>query len=292
MPLPRCPRSIRYPRGKFRLAWTVLLFVSGLILLVAVAGCGYGGAGRTTTPTTTTSPSSGRANIVVHSSSAQAGHNVVATATAHCETGETLVSGGFAADIFEADAIIANYPSAANAWTVSGSSPASSITLVAYADCLTNNTGVGIVMAHAQSSATNATVNCPTGATVTGGGYQGVAPRSSYPHGNGWALWSSGAQSATVWALCATRGLTPAPAATTTFTLPTGFGANGGAFATCGAGQIVAGGGFRNDDVYALTDDALTPDGASWGLGANANVSSSSAPLGGTVYAVCVTRSS
>lgn len=254
--------------------------------LVVVAGCGYGSAGGTPQ----TAARGGRATLVAHSSTAEADRNAMATATAHCASGEKLLSGGFAADIFEADAIVASYPSAADAWTVSGSSPASSITLTAYAYCLANGSGVDLEQVQVQSSGTSATASCPAGAILTGGGYQGAAPKSSFPEGNGWALEWSGGQSARVWALCAIRGLTAAPLATTQYTLAAGYGVSGGGSASCGAGQLVTGGGFRNDGLYALIENALTSDGADWSVGANANTNTPSVTPGGTVYAVCVTQ--
>jgi hypothetical protein len=212
------------------------------------------------------------------------------TVTSACQPGEQLLSGGFYVYAFEAAAdVVASYPSTPNAWTVTDDNTLGPcyVTIFAYATCLQApySVGVRIVSSASQSSAgaSQATsTDCPPGAVITGGGFQGGIS-SSRPTSSGWTSAISGPGK--VFALCATKRLRGAPAASATFTTQTVFGSPQGASAHCPDGQLVTGGGYSfAQGETSIAVNALAPDATSWGIGAAGGYN----PVSVVVWATCV----
>jgi hypothetical protein len=233
----------------------VALLAGFLVLLLPLAACGN---------------DSGIPPLT-HTASSQIPPNTLGTVTAHCGSGEQLVGGGVSANYANSGAVVASYPSAADAWTVSASSPDSAFELQAYAYCLQPSMAVAVQVVQAQRSGESAIAICPSGAVLTSGGYTGGAARSSYPTiiradptptpapfgepsdshptmgtGIGWTSDVPGAKQVTTYALCATRGLTASQIAFTSST----FGLFDSGNVHCPTNeQLVTGGGFHVFDI-------------------------------------------
>lgn len=209
--------------------------------------------------------------------------------TVTCNSGEQLLSGGFAGDSFEgAVYVVESYPSAANTWTVTVDNTAapSWVQMTVSVYCLQANYSIAATIVHAANSGSGpVAANCPTGSALVSGGYAGTTRLTvSAPEGNGWQ-----SDAANVYAVCATQSLTAAASASATFTTPTNT-TSGGAIATCGSGQLATGGGFSGiaagGGTPVISSQATT---TGWAVAAEGS-SSSQATV--TVWAVCVSSSS
>ncbi len=97
------------------------------------------------------------------------------TVTATCEQHEQLLSGGYYVNAWEAAAnVVASYPSSKDSWTVTDDNTLgpSSVSITAYANCLQAPYSVGLRLMSSTPLATK--VDCPAGAVMTGGGFQGT----------------------------------------------------------------------------------------------------------------------
>jgi hypothetical protein len=245
-----------------------------LTLVLGVCACGSAPVDAAR-PKQTQPPSTLTAKLVSYSSpSVRAETNQPATATATCNAGEQVIAGSFSADIFEADSIIASYPSSDHAWTVIADSPVSFIILSVQAYCVPADFPLGIKIVQGSG-----TVTCPTGSVLVNGGFQGGAS-TSQPDGNGWT-----SDSATTYALCATQHLAAGAVVSAPEKLPPGFGVGGGGSVTCAQDQVATGGGFSGG-AYSPTYFGPGANFSGWAINGSANNSSSPdpAPL---VWAVC-----
>jgi hypothetical protein len=208
-----------------------------------------------------------------------------------CRAGEQVVGGGFvASDLFEYAAwISASYPSSATTWTVVGSAPASFFDLAAVVYCAPIARPAGVQIVHA-SSAGSATVACPQGTVLLGGGFHAAQPVSaSQPRGNGWMSGSTradsgGGEGGTVdaYALCAT-GLVRAgqvvQASFNAHSMSRGY-QPGGADAACPSGQLALGGGFAVGELV-LASQTRDASFSGWAVAAGGEADV-------TISAVCV----
>lgn len=116
----------------------------------------------------------------------------LATATASCQTGEQMLSGGWAVTtpayqdkvtrggithtVTDEYFIAASYPSSANSWTVTFTNQAigsGDVLGTAHVECLTKGSAPTIVSQSGNTNSGNTlTVNCPQNMHLTGGGYQ------------------------------------------------------------------------------------------------------------------------
>jgi hypothetical protein len=230
----------------------------------------------TATPSTDAQPPATLTALIVSASSpsVRAEVNQPATATATCSAGEQVIASSFVADIFEADGITASYPSAANAWTVIASSPASFIILSVQAYCVPASFPLGIKIVQGTGK-----VTCPSGSVLVNGGFQGGADTSK-PDGNDWT-----SDGATTYALCATQHLAAGSAVSAPEQLPPGFGVSGGGTAACPQDQVATGGGFSGGQ-YSPSFFGPDKNFSGWAIGASANNFSSPQPAP-LVWAVC-----
>ena len=163
--------------------------------------------------------------------------------TASCQRGEQMLSGGYAVDAFESANIMSSYPSGPSSRTVSTVNNASPgwIVLSASVNCLHANVSVGAHIVHGtvnifNGTAQNATVKCPAGAVVTGGGYMTAGfVEASTPRASSWNAVISGGSRAEIFAVCATKHVRAATTAGALFTIEQCFGCPGSGQAKCGA---------------------------------------------------------
>jgi hypothetical protein len=226
------------------------------------------------------------------------------TVTATCPSGDPALSGGWAVDDPLAF-VTASYSSGASAWTVVAHDEGQDgqshpVTVTAYADCLQANftaTTQIISLTIPAPSPHTATLSCPSGTVVMGGGYRGNAatasfPRASQPFHNNWqaVLWQQPSSSIkpTLFAVCATNHLSAAsqPSAAHTF----GLFANGTVSVACPAGQVLVGGGSAESGAGNVVTDAATSNDSHWRAQVEGPTPAAGpgATLIVTVYAVCV----
>lgn len=274
---------------------------------------------QTSVPSATTKPTP-KAAISEVTRSVSAMQNSADTeeisATAICPAGTTLVGGGYRLQPSSNTQLIfvrASYPSVANAWTVIESNPQSGgeVTLTASAMCLTASVPVtaSIASAAVGSGAAAGTATCPTGTSLTGGGFMQErsganvvnisAPTSA---GNGWRVSSISEipSPLTVYAMCAsaTPALTPAAITTTTAAIP--INREGTAAAGCQTGQLLIGGGYtftKGAGYFLGKDVSMSDTRTAWAVQAYNLYTWSGVgptptpppPMQVTAYAICVT---
>jgi hypothetical protein len=144
-----------------------------------------------------------------------------------------------------------SYPSAPNAWTASGASAPSSLTLTADAYCLQSPAAAITIV-----NATGEAIDCPAGDFVLGGGYRNSVG-SSTPNATrtGWRI--QGGQSSEVFALCTHGSLSMEPPVQSTFKVPAAIGNSSSGYANCPAGQFSTGGGFSGGSI---SDQGVAPN--------------------------------
>ena len=295
--------------------------MTALALCLILAGCSGGGAAAHPTPTATPAPHANMVRVSNTKNVADGGISVTATATcpsgdpaingdcgvtasAACPGGEPLLSGGYS---LQADAgyVVSSYPSSASAWTVTvhnegNGGTGGPVTLTAYANCLQANFPVTAQVASASPSvladgnARSASINCPAGTLVTGGGFQGSNGNSlSMPSGNGWTAQLSVqvGSSATpkLFVICAsgklTAGATPSNSAPVTIATPADLTVG------CPTGQLLVGGGYGEGDYLGgASTSAGTSDFTQWLVQATIQgATGPGATITETGYAVCIT---
>ncbi len=277
----------------------VLLLLAIISILSACQTTSSKATSTTTTNTTAAAPTGSKTTapsftvVQVVRRDAQ-GDNVpggkIGMVTATCEPGEQMLSGGYYVYAWEAEAnVVASYPSGPNAWTVTDDNThGTDLTITAYANCLQAPYSVGLRLVSSTSLSSGTpqatTIACPSGAVLTGGGFQvagGIAALT--PTAHGWRIMPGGVGK--VFALCATERLRAAPATSATFTTKMVFGSPQGGSAHCPDGQIVTGGGysFAQGETF-IAVNALAPDAASWNIGAAGGYNAVSV----VVWATCV----
>jgi hypothetical protein len=268
-------------------------------------------SGPGTTATATTTPT---ASITVVAQT-QSGTDATAanvSATAACPAGSPMVSGGYLVKPGTTTQLITisqDYPSAPNSWTATELNPQSggSVSITAYAVCLTANFAVTITSASAVSATDGTAVaGCAPGTTLVGGGFQQEAAGantivSSFPAANAWQTKQTGQLHAsyTAYALCASSALAAASLPMNTAAIANNT--TGEADAACATGQVLVGGGFSfTGGGYGLTTDQHPSSSlTSWATKSlNIFIQPTSGPGGApptptpeqlTSYGICVT---
>jgi len=216
--------------------------------------------------------------------------------TASCQRGEQMLSGGYAVDAFESANIMSSYPSGPSSWTVSTVNNASPgwIVLSVSVNCLHANVSVGAQIVRdtvniSNGKAQNATVKCPVGAVVTGGGYKTAGfVDASMPQVSGWNVTASGGSKAEIFAMCATKHVRAAPSTSAPFNIEQCFGCYGAGKAKCGTNQLLTGGGFSiTDGNNRFLADGAASDFSSWSIQAVGDGYASTSPHP-SAWATCV----
>lgn len=261
----------------------LLLGVAFMALLLVACGANGGGTVQSTkTPAPTPTP-------VPHlslsaASQTQSGVDATAadmSATATCPQGTTLIGGGYHLQLANNQQFIfirSDYPSAANAWTVTESNPQSggAVTLTTYAYCLTTTNVTLTVNTTSASSQLDGTgmASCPAGTALVGGGFKQPAligsgwVNASYPANNGWQVTGpahqNGVNPFTIFALCASNPLTDQSIATATTAVANNT--IGEADATCPQATYLIGGGFNKTGggLYIGIDDRASNGFTQW----------------------------
>ena len=244
----------------------------------------------TQTPTITPSPTgfAPQYTVVSHTMQAALPVQVDTTVSAHCLSGEQMLSGGFYMSD-RVNPVFESYPSASDTWTVTARSGFANATLSVSATCLQANFSAHIQIFSFTSSAGNPNAfTCSAGSVLTGGGFRDYAARAE-PAGNGWLgkpAFGSGLN--TNYALCATANLVPVAAQSTTFNA-SARSSTGLQTLTCPAGSQLTGGGFTYDyavaDVFANIPRGDSPVDA-WSVGVYNDDPSNTQTA--SVWAICV----
>lgn len=228
------------------------------------------------------------------------------TVSATCASGDVLVSGGYLVDdplVF----VTSSFPSSATAWTVTahdegqdgGSHP---VTVTAFADCLHANFAAEVSIVSAtpsipnDSNAHEATVNCPAGSMVTGGGFRGTnGTNETVPATNGWtaalAVQIGGSAKPSLYALCASKHLAATSQPKTTQDPIVGTGTS--ATVSCPSGTLLVGGGGSAIGYGNMTSVAANGTLTQWALQVKALyvVGGPASTYSVADYAVCATVS-
>ena len=199
------------------------------------------------------------------------------TVTVSCPSGGVLLGGGYAVDDPLAF-VSSSFPASATVWSITahdegqdGGSHA--FTVTAYAECLTANFSAGVSAVTATPTIPhdlalhNASVNCPSGSVVTGGGFRG-SPGSDQnaPIIGGWTVdigFPNGSPtSPTIYALCSAQHLSAAgqPSVTAHPDMGTGTDVTVG----CPAGALLAGGGVYTKGFGNITGDIADSAMMNW----------------------------
>jgi hypothetical protein len=205
-------------------------------------------------------------------------------ATASCASGEQLLGGGY--ELSTGGTVpFASFPSAANTWTVRvHPRTGGPLQLTAFADCLQAPFDVGATIVTGASDTgnpppsthveANTAAECPSGTTLTGGGFQLTGDDNGYvwdlrPSHNP-ALWNAwvaigfvltGPITVTPYAVCARTHLSnpPDPHPSFPFTIPAMR--NAASSASCPSGQVLTAGGYWDDtEAHALTSQPVYAD--------------------------------
>jgi hypothetical protein len=161
------------------------------------------------------------------------------------------------------------------------------LTLTAFAGCLQTNLPVTATIAKAGPASGVVTADCPGGATVSGGGYQGSGHFDDFdPSQIGWVGSVAGSGSVTIYAICLSGGLTlgSQPIAMANV-VGSGIGT---AQVACPAGMFLVGGGYSvGGPVVAITSsgDATM---SQWTVVASDRSYGSASNLSVTAEAVCL----
>jgi hypothetical protein len=218
----------------------------------------------------------------------------VGSSTAACPGSSIVTGGGFAVSN---DMVLYTHSQSGNNWQVySNNLSGSSQPLNGYATCLYYSGGT-TSMVYAQATAPafdigHATVACPSGSVVTGGGYASntdfVVYNSSMAD-NGWQVYaqnnSSSGQILNAYATClaGTAGTTSQVLAQKSIA----GGAYDGTTVSCPSGSLLTGGGFAaNTTMWVYNTSMNSSDSKTWMVYAK-NLAGGSQTL--NAYAVCLT---
>jgi hypothetical protein len=209
-----------------------------------------------------------QSTLAVHTATATIAAFQAASVSVSCQSGEQMLSGGYSFPGGTPNQVDASYPSGPATWTVVGAmdQAGQSVTLTVSVACLQANFTVGMtqVTSAAATSAylgsATASVSCPQGSVLTGGGFLTTPPDDgsramgqigvSAPLQNGWTvtvnhLPTGSSLTEQAIALCATKNLTAAPLASQTLQ-PATQGTTVQGTAACASGQLLTGGGFTD----------------------------------------------
>jgi hypothetical protein len=237
------------------------------------------------------------------------------SATATCPQGTALIGGGYQLHLANHQQFIylrSNYPSAANAWTVTEGNPQSggAVTLTTDAYCLsTTNVTLTFTTVSAQSKQNGTGIaSCPAGTVVVGGGYKQLTAigsgwvTASYPANNGWQVGGppqqNGVNPFTTYALCASKPLTIPSIATANTAVANNT--DGQAAASCPQADYLVGGGFSTSvgALYIGEGDQASGGFATWNVqalnlyeqpvvGGGGPTPAPPAPMQVVAYAIC-----
>jgi hypothetical protein len=225
----------------------------------------------TSTPTTTAGVPAGsalglqRLTTVLNENPPGGG---VFTARVICPKGTVLVSGGYEDPQSDPqqDSVTASYPVGTTSWAVTAIDVGGPLTLTAYVDCAQPNFPlVPSVVSHTVNNATSATVNCPVGTTVTGGGFTGaVSSRASGAVSTGWAtLTYSQSPSLSVYAVCQGGGHVM-PGSLPFASQPVPNLGQSTVVVSCPSSQTLVGGGYNSANVAAPFATYAAQDFSRW----------------------------
>jgi hypothetical protein len=239
-----------------------LLFVllSGIVGTISSACAGPGGSPSTV--------------VQRHSSPVTVAASSDGIANATCTSGEQMLGGGYLLSEHEVVPSL-NAPSGSAIWKVSVHNPlASAFQVTAFADCLQASFSAGSTIVTStpgllEGGFVQAGAPCPSGAVVTGGGFEMTPPDAGYVwvsrpalrDFNAWiakAMPLSGSVTLQAYAICASAHLSD-PLTTTphpTFDFPIGGATFAQSTAPCPPGQVLTQGGFEDRD--ALDASGLT----------------------------------
>jgi hypothetical protein len=192
----------------------------------------------------------------------------VFTARAVCPAGSFLVSGGYEDPQSDPqqDSVTASYPASVTSWAVTAIDVGGPLTLTIYVDCAKPSVPVSpSVVAHTVNNTKSASVTCPAGTTVTGGGFKGsVSSRASGATATGWtSLTYSTSPSLSVYALCQGGGhvlsgslpfMTQSVPNLGQSTVTVG----------CPSNQVLVGGGYNSSNGAAPFATFAAPDFSRW----------------------------
>jgi hypothetical protein len=218
----------------------------------------------------------------------------VGSAAAACPGGSIVTGGGFA----QADNMILYTQSqSGNGWQVYAKNQAGSSQLLnAYAICLYNSGGttsqVYAQVTVSPGSFNNATVSCPAGSVVTGGGYASntyLTVYNSTMTGNGWqtyAMNNSGSnQLLNAYATCLSGTSATTSQVFAQVSVPAGTSDN--AHVSCPSGSLLTGGSFAGStNLWIYNSSMSSTDSKVWYAYAK-NLSGTSQLLNS--YAICTT---
>lgn len=192
----------------------------------------------------------------------------VFTARVICPKGTVLVSGGYEDPQSDPqqDSVTASYPVGTTAWAVTAIDVGGPLTLTAYIDCAQPNVPlVPTVVSQTVNNVTSATVNCPVGTTVTGGGFKGaVSSRGSGAVSTGWAtLTYSQSPSLSVYAVCQGGGHV-LPGSLPFASQPVPNLGQSTVVVSCPSSQTLVGGGYNSANVAAPFATYPAADFSSW----------------------------
>jgi hypothetical protein len=207
------------------------------------------------------------------------------SATASCNQGEQMVSGGYGVTTtaysntidavnypLDQYPVVASYPSSPTSWTATLLNRVQGATLlVVHVECVSTSVGIQIASAAGNIDNNAVTATCPQGLQRTGGGWQVtninqtkdvVTILSSLPSGaNAWSVKARPARGSTAsvqsnklnaYVVCAANTLTTSQGASSQVSAPQGLpniATPGPGHASCGANQLLTGAGFREDDI-------------------------------------------
>ncbi len=249
-------------------------------------------------------PSSLSTQLTKHSKSTSASSGTL-TVSASCASGEQMLSGGYSiSNTNKINTAFSNYPSNSNTWKASLTLNVTvSTTLTATVLCLKANFLLHSQIVHNSASVAGgttvpATVACPSGTVVTGGGFTATPNGYTFvvgstPGPSGWGmatrLGSGTSINETVYAVCAHNLGGPTLKNTS---VSVGASSSASILPICTGGTLRTGGGFSNSDPSGDANNFIDESGpassnAEWAVGMY-NRDSTSAH-GAVGWAVCDT---
>ncbi len=203
---------------------------------------------------TATAVAVAQASVVSESSNPVPVTGQYGSVTASCPSGVPLLSGGFIAhyDVNPTGpgpAPTESYPLSNSTWKVTIRAFGATAHVTAIAVCLRASYPATIQIVKSSAVGNVASVQCPAGTALTGGGFQSATAPDVYsqPDGNGWkveeAFINQNNGNPTVYALCASQGLKAASVQQANKTVGANQSSSNGA--KCPQGQLPVGGGYN-----------------------------------------------
>lgn len=229
---------------------------------VSLANMSVSSTTTTYTLTLATAPAPAT-KVIVRTGQQQIAAGGSGTATASCLPGEQMLSGGFSSQVNDTNLLTPadNYPSDPNTWSVTYRNGGQYTAVAqAYVVCLQANYKVGITIKSAVPQNFPPELDCPQGSVATGGGFKfsnqvtgNTFTSMPAASGNGWVIGIVPDPhvylNETLYVVCASRNLTVA--APMSVNLPVAHQQTNSANATCGANQILTGGGYEHGQAQS-----------------------------------------